>query len=81
MLGVYFLLISEHNQWKEPVAVAFFLSVKQKVLGYTQLQKGPNTIGPYGLLQLVADCLKLFIKDIKSFIKVYPSTSSWWFFI
>ena len=56
-----------------PVAVAFFLSVKQQVLGYTQLQKGPNTMGPYGLLQPGADCLK----DIKLFIKFHPSSSSW----
>jgi len=55
-----------------PVAVAFFLSVKQQVLGYTQLQKGPNTMGPYGLLQPGADCLK----DIKLFIKFHPSSSS-----
>ena len=45
------------------VAVAYLTYAERKVIAAMQLRKGPNVVGPFGLLQPIADALKLLMKE------------------
>merc|ERR1712226_1839599 len=45
------------------ISVAYFTLVERKIMGSIQRRKGPNVIGFLGLLQPLADGLKLFVKE------------------
>lgn len=46
------------------ISVAYLTLAERKVIGYSQSRKGPNVVGVYGLLQPLADGVKLFSKEM-----------------
>ena len=58
------------------ISVAYFTLAERKILGAIHRRRGPNVIGPYGLLQPLADGLKLFVKET-----IIPSSANSYLFI
>ena len=46
------------------VCVAYLTLAERRVIGLMQLRRGPNIVGPFGLLQPIADAVKLIFKEI-----------------
>ena len=46
------------------ICVAYLTLWERKGIGYTQIRLGPNRVGPAGLLQPIADAVKLIFKEI-----------------
>jgi NADH-quinone oxidoreductase subunit H len=46
------------------IAIAFLLLADRKIWAGVQMRKGPNVVGPFGLLQSFADLLKFVLKEL-----------------
>ena len=53
------------------IAVAYVLLADRKIWAAVQIRRGPNVVGPWGLLQSFADLLKFVLKE-----PVIPATTS-----
>lgn len=53
------------------IGVAYLTYAERKVIGAMQLRRGPNVVGPFGLLQPLADGVKLLLKET-----IIPSRSN-----
>lgn len=58
------------------LSVAYLTFIERKVVGFIQSRIGPNRVGPRGLLQPIADVLKLLTKEI-----IVPTASNRYLFI
>jgi NADH-quinone oxidoreductase subunit H len=58
------------------VSIAFLTLVERKIMASMQLRFGPNTVGFFGLLQPLADGLKLMLKE-----SVVPTNANTFSFI
>lgn len=45
------------------ISIAYFTLVERKILGFMQRRRGPNVVGFFGLLQPIADGIKLILKE------------------
>lgn len=57
-------------------SIAFMTLLERKFIAITQNRKGPNFVGIFGLLQPIADALKLFLKET-----IIPKNSKKYIFI
>jgi len=64
-IGVLALTVAQALALLVPVliAVAYLTWAERKVLAAMQMRKGPNVVGPFGLLQPFADAIKMLMKE------------------
>jgi NADH-quinone oxidoreductase subunit H len=64
-LGILILTVVKTLAVLVPVliAVAYLTLAERKVMAAMQMRKGPNVVGPFGLMQPFADALKMLMKE------------------
>jgi len=58
------------------IGVAYLTYAERKIIGWIQVRIGPNRVGPLGLLQPIADGLKLALKEV-----IFPAKSNLYLFL
>jgi NADH-quinone oxidoreductase subunit H len=58
------------------LSVAYLTYAERRIIGLMQLRKGPNVVGPMGLLQPIADAVKLLFKEV-----IFPEKADKFIFI
>lgn len=58
------------------IAIAYYTAAERKIMASIQRRTGPNVVGLWGLLQPLADGLKLVAKEL-----LIPSRSNAWIFV
>ena len=69
-LGIFLLLVGQVLLIVVPLllALAFLMYADRKIWAAVMMRRGPNVVGPFGLLQSFADFIKYIVKEV-----IYPA--------